>query len=293
MGFDAFQKIVSGGTPSVRGTPPGDFARGGLEESGFLDKLMKGLDYFSRPARAVSEAVGEFSEGPEGDVLGGAWRGFTGEYEHGTLGEQLVPKSIGADADPMEEFFKGAARLGIDIATDPLTWALTPIGRPIVAGVIKGVGKFTGAAAKRLPAGYVQALDRLVLPTTTALKRVSGRAPGKGKFSDRMATGIEEGYVGQRTKAAIPEEALGRTLKEQGLTKTWGKGAKEAESIRIEALEHIKTGLGVIYAVDLGGSSIGALVTASLMIPLLGMTWVLIFLAVLNIFIAGALLLRT
>jgi len=242
MGYKEFQEIISGGTPSVRGTPPGDFAREGLEESGFIDKLMAGLDYFSRPGRMISEAVGEFSEGPEGDVLGGAWRGLTGEYEHGTLGEQFIPKSIGSDSDPVEEFFKGAARLGVDIATDPVTWAFTPVGRPIVAGVIKGVSKVAGTVGKKLPAGYIQALDRLVLPITTTLRRVSARAPGKGGSANRLAEGIEKMYVGQRTKTAFPEDALRKTLKEQGLNKSWGKGAKEAESIRMQALDHIQTG---------------------------------------------------
>ncbi len=49
---------------------------------------------------------------------------------------------------------------------------------------------------------------------------------------------------------------------------------------------------GVIYGVDLAGSSIGALVTASLLIPLLGMTTVLGFLSILSILTAGALWLR-
>ncbi|MCE5252195.1 methyltransferase [bacterium] len=52
-------------------------------------------------------------------------------------------------------------------------------------------------------------------------------------------------------------------------------------------------GRGIIYSVDLAGSSIGALVTASLMIPILGMTAVLVFLAVLNCTTAGALLIRS
>lgn len=250
MGYQEFQQIISGGAPSVRDTPPSLSARGGSGESGFLDNLMKGLDYFSRPGRAVSEAVGEFSEGPEGDILGGAWRGLTGEYEHGTLGEQLIPKAVGSDADPIEEFFKGAARLAVDIGADPLTWALTPIGRPVVGGVIKGVEKLAGVVGSKLPAAYVQRLDRLVLPTVTALKRVSGRAPGKGEFAARMAKGIENGYVGQRVKTAIPEEALGKTLKEHGLDKWWGKGAKETEAVRRAAMDHIETGdfrLGYVH----------------------------------------------
>jgi spermidine synthase len=50
--------------------------------------------------------------------------------------------------------------------------------------------------------------------------------------------------------------------------------------------------LGVIYSLDLAGSSVGALVTASLMIPVLGMNPVLIFLSALNLIIAFSLWLR-
>ncbi|MBN1294034.1 MAG: methyltransferase domain-containing protein [Candidatus Latescibacteria bacterium] len=49
---------------------------------------------------------------------------------------------------------------------------------------------------------------------------------------------------------------------------------------------------GLMYAVDLAGSSIGALFTASLMIPLLGMIPVLGFLTVLSLITAGALWVR-
>ena len=42
------------------------------------------------------------------------------------------------------------------------------------------------------------------------------------------------------------------------------------------------SGEGFMYGVDLAGSSVGALLTASLMIPVMGMTAVLLFLAVLN-----------
>ena len=51
------------------------------------------------------------------------------------------------------------------------------------------------------------------------------------------------------------------------------------------------SGPGAVYGADLAGSSFGALVTASLMIPVLGMTTVLGFLAGINILIALILLL--
>lgn len=50
---------------------------------------------------------------------------------------------------------------------------------------------------------------------------------------------------------------------------------------------------GLMYGLDLAGSSIGALLTASLLIPVLGMDTVLIFLAILNLATAGALWLRS
>ncbi|MFC1539531.1 methyltransferase [Candidatus Latescibacterota bacterium] len=48
-------------------------------------------------------------------------------------------------------------------------------------------------------------------------------------------------------------------------------------------------GLGAVYSIDIAGSSIGALMTASLMIPVLGMIPVLLFLSMLNLICAAAL----
>jgi len=62
-----------------------------------------------------------------------------------------------------------------------------------------------------------------------------------------------------------------------------------ADSLYRTSLSDSSKGLGTIYGVDLAGSSIGALLTASLMIPILGMLPVLGFLAVLNIITAGVL----
>ncbi len=53
-----------------------------------------------------------------------------------------------------------------------------------------------------------------------------------------------------------------------------------------------RAGLGAIYGVDLAGSSIGALITGSLMIPILGMIPVLLFFSVLNAVTAGVLWIR-
>ncbi|MFC1692914.1 fused MFS/spermidine synthase [Candidatus Latescibacterota bacterium] len=60
-----------------------------------------------------------------------------------------------------------------------------------------------------------------------------------------------------------------------------------ADSLYRRSLEHTERQLGVIYAVDLAASSAGALITASLIIPVLGMVPVLSFFAVLNILTAG------
>ena len=65
-----------------------------------------------------------------------------------------------------------------------------------------------------------------------------------------------------------------------------------ADNLYRESLPEREIKGGVIYGVDLAGSSIGALVTASLLIPLLGMTTVLGFLSILSIITAGALWLR-
>ncbi len=65
-----------------------------------------------------------------------------------------------------------------------------------------------------------------------------------------------------------------------------------ADSLYRKSISYHESGLGIIYGVDLAGSSVGALVTASLMIPILGMVPVLVFLSVLNSITACALWLR-
>ena len=65
-----------------------------------------------------------------------------------------------------------------------------------------------------------------------------------------------------------------------------------ADSLYRKSISYHESGLGVIYGVDLAGSSVGALVTASLMIPILGMIPVLVFLSALNFITAFALWLR-
>ncbi|MFC1528305.1 fused MFS/spermidine synthase [Candidatus Latescibacterota bacterium] len=65
-----------------------------------------------------------------------------------------------------------------------------------------------------------------------------------------------------------------------------------ADSLYRVSLHRRHTGLGSIYAVDLAGSSVGALVTASLLIPILGMAHVLVALAVLNAITASIMWLR-
>ena len=52
------------------------------------------------------------------------------------------------------------------------------------------------------------------------------------------------------------------------------------------------TGTGFIYALDLAGSSVGALVTASCMIPLIGMVPSLAFFTALNTVLGGLLLIH-
>jgi len=65
-----------------------------------------------------------------------------------------------------------------------------------------------------------------------------------------------------------------------------------ADSLYRKSISYRESGLGVIYGIDLAGSSVGALVTASLMIPILGMIPVLVFLSALNFITAFALWLR-
>ena len=66
-----------------------------------------------------------------------------------------------------------------------------------------------------------------------------------------------------------------------------------ADSLYRTSLPKSRTGLGAIYGIDLAGSSAGALFTASLMIPILGVIPVLTFLAVLNFMTAGVIFLRS
>ena len=59
-----------------------------------------------------------------------------------------------------------------------------------------------------------------------------------------------------------------------------------ADSLYRRYRSYSESGLGAIYGIDLAGSSLGALVTASLMVPILGMIPVLVFLSSLNGIIA-------
>jgi len=65
-----------------------------------------------------------------------------------------------------------------------------------------------------------------------------------------------------------------------------------ADSLYRKSISYPESGLGIIYGVDLAGSSVGALITAPLMIPVLGMVPVLVFLSVMNSITAGVLWLR-
>ena len=66
-----------------------------------------------------------------------------------------------------------------------------------------------------------------------------------------------------------------------------------ADSLYRISIPRQQIGFGTIYGIDLAGSSVGALVTASLMIPVLGMQKVLIFFAVLNAMTAGIVWVKT
>ena len=66
-----------------------------------------------------------------------------------------------------------------------------------------------------------------------------------------------------------------------------------ADSLYRASLSDRRAGPGAIYGVDLAGSSVGALITGSLMIPIIGMIPVLAFLAALNGITAGVMWLRT
>jgi len=66
-----------------------------------------------------------------------------------------------------------------------------------------------------------------------------------------------------------------------------------ADSLYRTSLPRGQAGPGAIYGIDLTGSSVGALVTASLMVPILGMIPVLVFLGVLNSVTAGVLWVRS
>ncbi|HUT64227.1 MAG TPA: fused MFS/spermidine synthase [Anaerolineae bacterium] len=66
-----------------------------------------------------------------------------------------------------------------------------------------------------------------------------------------------------------------------------------ADSLYRISLPQRRSGLGAIYGIDLAGSSAGALFTASLMIPVLGVIPVLTFLFVLNLMTAGVIFLRS
>lgn len=248
MGFVAFKSFLeSSGTPSAGVPLLGQSARGGLgddEPSGFLQALMKGLDYFSRPGRAVSEAVGEISEGPGGEPLAGVWRGLTGEYEHETLGEQFIPETD-EDADLTEKLMKGAARFGIDAIGDPLTWAFTPIGRPLVGGLLKTVGKGVGKVAGKIDKydpRILQELDRITLPLTTTLRRITTRADklaghSRGGYSKRISDDI----VTSRTGAALPTALLQKKATEA--FKSLGLHKKATTPERLMARDWIETGL--------------------------------------------------
>lgn len=206
------------------GAGPPAMPSGSLGQSeGPLNLLWEGLDVLQRPMRMVSESYGELAQG-EGDVLEALSRGFSGEYEFGTLGEQLFPVSVGTDYDPAEEWGKKAARLAVDIATDPLTYvALGPLRGAVGAGL-----KGTRAVTKKLP--WPQWMAIATLPSVSVLKHY-GKVGGK-----EAAKGINRMYVGSKLKSAQRQDALKKILEKVGLNR------RKDELTRSQASHWIETG---------------------------------------------------
>lgn len=202
--------------------PSGSLAvpSGGSSSSGPLSVLMGGLDLLQRPMRAVSEAYGEFQE--DDDILEGMIRGLTGEYEHGTLGEQLLPKAVGSDYDAAEEWGKKAARLAIDIATDPLTYLALGPARGMIGAGLRGAK----AVAKKLPIPQWMAIA--ALPSLSVVRRY-GAEPGK-----LISRGINRGYVASKAEAGLIEDALKKQVWKTGLHKRGTKRAREDATHWIE-----------------------------------------------------------
>lgn len=206
---DIYQRMLneSSGLAPRAGAGPPAMPSGSLGQSEDpLNLLWKGLDVLQRPMRMVSESYGELAQG-EGDLTEALSRGFSGKYEFGTLGEQLFPVSVGTDYDPAEEWGKKAARLAVDIATDPLTYvALGPLRGAVGAG-LKGARAIT----KKLP--WPQWMAIATLPSVSVLKRF-GKVGGK-----EAAKGIDKMYVNSRLKTAHAENAMKELLEKIGLTK--------------------------------------------------------------------------
>jgi hypothetical protein len=239
MGFEDVRALLEQGS----GSPPSPPSPGAPSEGPF-GLLLKGLDYLSRPGRAVSEAVGAASEG-EDDLFEAAMRGLKGDYSYGTLGEQLIPDTEGVELDPLEEFIKMGARLAIDMATDPLTYAFVgPLKKPALwagAKLLKGAEK-AGKPLKKIPG--LQAISQAALPVTTHL-RMWGNVKGGKQYGTLLADGFENVHRNSRIPSGIVEKELIDITKQIGLARP-----TKDKAARLMAVDHVDTGAfreGIIH----------------------------------------------
>lgn len=222
-----WQSLFEGTSLAPRaGTPPPGEIGGSLDlsEGGLLSPLWYGLDLLNRPARAISEGLGAARS--DSDVLEAMLRGFQGEYKFGTVGEQLLPVSVGADYDAAEEWMKKAARLGIDIATDPFTALTFGPGKRLVGAGLRGLSAAKKKAGIKMPQWTAIGL----FPSVTVFRKYGGK-PG-----ETIAKGVDRGYVDAKRWTGESEAGFADVLKRLGLH------TRKSKAMRIDANDWVEMG---------------------------------------------------
>jgi hypothetical protein len=169
-------------------------------------------------------------------------RGLKGEYKFGTVGEQLLPVSVGADYDAAEEWMKKAARLGIDVATDPFSLLTFGPGKKLVGAGLRGLSTVKKKAGLKLP----QWMGIGLLPSVSVLRKYGGAG------GNVAAKGIDRMYVKGSTWAADKEAGLKAVLEKFGFY------TRKAETSRIAANDWIEMGASQLEHAD---PKIGAVAT--------------------------------
>lgn len=159
------------------------------------------LDLVNRPARALSEGIGAAREGE--DPLEAALRGLGGEYEYGTLGEQLIPS--GPDDTWDEQAMKTAGQFVVDAVADPLNLLLVGPLKAIPGAGLRLADKVLEGV--KMP----QLFARYAMPMSHVFRAYGGKA---GKATGHR---LIQAYQGHKLAAGRLEQDLIETLTRLGI----------------------------------------------------------------------------